>query len=75
MGQHPMDPHWPKEMYAITQFETLGPDRTRVTITWRPYEASVESEEAFDKARDSMTGGFTGTFEKLTAYLAELQSA
>ena len=73
MGQHPMDPNWPKEMYATTAFDELGPTRTRVTVTWAPHEANTTENAAFDAARTSMTGGFTGTFEKLADYLAELQ--
>lgn len=74
MGRHPMDPNWPEEMHATTAFEALGPTRTRVTITWAPHRSDAAGEAAFDNARTSMTGGFAGTFEKLDAYLHELQT-
>lgn len=74
MGRHPMDPNWPLEMYAVTAFEALGPKRTRVTVTWRPHDSDAAGEAAFDNARGGMTGGFTGTFDKLAAYAAELQA-
>jgi uncharacterized protein YndB with AHSA1/START domain len=72
MGRHPMDPNWPEEMYATTAFEALGPDRTRVTVTWAPHNSDATGEAAFDKARAGMTGGFSGTFDKLAAYLQTL---
>jgi uncharacterized protein YndB with AHSA1/START domain len=74
MGRHPMDPNWPEELLATTRFEALGPNRTRVTVTWAPYESDAAGEAAFDSARGSMTGGFTGTFDKLEAYVAKLQA-
>jgi len=40
-----------------------------VTVEWEPYEASESECETFDKGRDSMQAGWTGTFEKLEAYL------
>jgi uncharacterized protein YndB with AHSA1/START domain len=72
MGRHPMDPNWPEEMYATTAFEVLGPDRTRVTVTWAPHNSDATGEAAFDKARAGMTGGFSGTFDKLAVYLQTL---
>jgi uncharacterized protein YndB with AHSA1/START domain len=48
-----------------------GSDRTRVTITWEPYgDATAEEVDMFKKARGSMTQGWTGSFDKLEAYLA-----
>ena len=69
MGRHPMDPNWPEEMYAVTAFDALGPTRTRVTVTWAPRQSDAKGEAAFDSARAGMTDGFSGTFDKLEAYV------
>ena len=46
-------------------------DRTRVTITWEPSGACTPEElETFIKARGGMTQGWTGSFDKLEAYLS-----
>ena len=39
-------------------------------LTWSALEATAEEQETFDAAHDSMRGGWGGTFERLTAYLA-----
>lgn len=44
---------------------------TRVTLTWSPLEATAEEEAAFAAMMDSMTDGWTGSFEQLDDYLAE----
>lgn len=67
---HPLAPTWPKVMHWVMDFEDLGNDRTRLTITWRPVEGSSDEELAmFDGARSGMDGGWKGTFDKLDAYL------
>jgi uncharacterized protein YndB with AHSA1/START domain len=73
LTRHPMAPHWPLEMLSTTTFEDLGPGRSRILISWRPHKSDAAGEQAFDAGRASMTGGFSGTFDKLEAYLAKLQ--
>jgi hypothetical protein len=47
-----------------------GPDRTRVTVTWEPYGATTGEElDVFIKSKGGMTQGWTGSFDKLDAYL------
>jgi uncharacterized protein YndB with AHSA1/START domain len=74
LTRHPMSPDWPLQMLATTTFEAVGPDKTKVTITWQPYEADAAAEAAFEEGRAGMTQGFGGTFAKLEAYLAQLQA-
>jgi len=54
---------------TITFSETNG--KTTVTVTWLPYEASETETKTFDDGRESMTGGWSGTFEKLEGHLAK----
>ena len=71
--RHPMSREWPLEMLATTTFEDIGPGMTRITISWRPHNSDEAGIRAFDAGRASMTGGFSGVFQKLEAYLAQLQ--
>jgi len=71
LTSHPMSPNWPREMHSTASFKDLG-GRTEVTIEWIPVDGSTELEiGTFDKGRDSMKGGWTGTMEQLIAYLAK----
>ena len=74
LRRHPVAPEWPLEMLATTTFEDIGPKMTRITISWRPYNSDEAGNRAFDAGRPSMTGGFSGVFQKLEAYLARLQT-
>jgi uncharacterized protein YndB with AHSA1/START domain len=66
--RHPMAPEWPLLMHTTISFAEAD-GKTTVTVEWEPYEASESECETFDKGRDSMQAGWTGTFEKLEAYL------
>jgi uncharacterized protein YndB with AHSA1/START domain len=70
-GRHPMLPVFPDKMRTNVEFT---PERggTRVCLTWRPEgEFSPEELASFLKARDGMTVGWTGSFNKLETLLAE----
>lgn len=71
--RHPMSPTWPLEMLSIFSFEDVGEGRTKLTISWTPFNASDEELATFEKGRPSMTQGWSGTFEQLEAYLASIQ--
>jgi hypothetical protein len=61
-------------MLATTTFADIGGGRSRLTISWAPHNADAIANETFEAGRPSMTGGFTGTFEQLDEYLAQLQA-
>jgi uncharacterized protein YndB with AHSA1/START domain len=72
ISRHPFAPTWPETMLTTVTLSEEGPDQTRVTITWEPYGSVTREElETFIKARGGMTQGWTGSFDKLEAYLAE----
>ena len=72
VARHPMSPTWPETMMTVVEFSEEGPDQTRVTITWEPYEKATRAElETFVKARGGMTQGWTGSLDKLEAFLAK----
>jgi uncharacterized protein YndB with AHSA1/START domain len=71
VSRHPMAPTWPETMLTIVKLSEEGADRTRVTVTWEPYGPTTPEElETFIKARAGMTQGWTGSFDKLEAYLS-----
>ncbi|MBA3994472.1 MAG: hypothetical protein C0469_13165 [Cyanobacteria bacterium DS2.3.42] len=68
--RHPMAATWPETMLTVVQLTEEGKDRTRVTLTWEPSgTCSKEEIETFINARDGMTQGWTGSFDKLEEYL------
>lgn len=70
LTRHPLHEAWPLQMLStITFAEADG--KTTVTVEWAPYEATESECETFDKGRDSMQVGWTGTFEKLEKHLAD----
>jgi uncharacterized protein YndB with AHSA1/START domain len=70
ISRHPMAPTWPETMRTVVELASEGTDRTRVTVTWEPHgETSCEELETFIKGRAGMTGGWTGSFDKLEEYL------
>jgi uncharacterized protein YndB with AHSA1/START domain len=74
LTRHPMAPTWPLQMLTTVTFEDApGGERsgkTKLTLRWSPLDVSAEEQATFDAAHDSMRGGWTGSFERLDAYLA-----
>ena len=55
-------------MLTTVVFADEGPS-TRVTLTWEPINATKEELASFAQMLPSMTGGWTGTFDQLDAFL------
>ncbi len=60
---------WARTMRTTVVFADEGAD-TRVTLTWEPIDPSPEQLASFVQMLESMTGGWTGTFDQLDALLA-----
>ena len=73
LTRHPLSPTWPLELLTTVIFEDAGAGKTKVTLRWSPLNATAEEQQTFDAARDGMTGGWNGSFERLDAYLATAQ--
>ncbi|HVU38780.1 MAG TPA: SRPBCC domain-containing protein [Opitutales bacterium] len=70
--RHPFHPSWPLKMLSTTTFlENHG--ETTVTVQWAPLDATAEERQTFDRGRDGMRIGWSGTFEQLEAYLSQNQ--
>ena len=68
LGRHPLAPTWPAQMATTVLFAGFGP-KTLITIQWSPYQANEAERQTFSKGLASMHQGWTGTFERLDAYL------
>lgn len=72
LSRHPGITTWPATMLTTVTLTEEEPNKTRVTVTWEPYgEATPAEIEAFIGLRAGMTGGWTGSFDKLEGYLAD----
>jgi uncharacterized protein YndB with AHSA1/START domain len=71
LTRHPLAPSWPLELLTTVTFAEEPGGKTRITLTWSPHNATAEETQTFDAARDGMTQGWSGTFERLTNYLAQ----
>lgn len=63
---------WPLTMRTTVELVAETPERTRVTVRWEPVEATAADVAEFVCQRGSMTMGWTGSFDKLEAVLAEV---
>lgn len=66
------DGKWPLEMLSTFLFDEVDGGKTRFTVKWIPLNATPEEFAVFETNRPSITGGWTGTLEKLGDYLATL---
>jgi uncharacterized protein YndB with AHSA1/START domain len=68
--RHPLSPAWPAEMLStLTLTEEQG--KTTVTIRWIPISPTDEERRTFEHGHASMQQGWTGTLDRLAAYLAK----
>ena len=68
--RHPGAENWPAYIHSIVTFEEQG-RKTKVTVQWIPQDASEVERRTFEEGRPSMQGGWGGTFDTLTEYLAK----
>lgn len=72
LSRHPLAPTWPETMLTTVTLTEEGPNQTRVTIEWEVYGSATPAElAAFIAERRGMTQGWTGSFDKLEALLAQ----
>jgi len=68
--RHPSAETWPAYIHSTVSFEEQG-RKTKVTVQWIPQDASEVERRTFEEGRPSMQGGWGGTFDTLTEYLAK----
>jgi uncharacterized protein YndB with AHSA1/START domain len=75
LTRHPLRPEWPLEVLSTFLFDDTGSARTKVTVVWAPINENAAERQAFDTSRESVTLGWSGTFDRLARYLSESKSA
>jgi uncharacterized protein YndB with AHSA1/START domain len=69
LTRHRLSPTWPLELLTTVTFEDAPGGKTKLTLRWSSLNATEEEQKTFDAARDGMTQGWDGSFERLAAYL------
>jgi uncharacterized protein YndB with AHSA1/START domain len=70
---NPMMPEWPRVLLTTVTFEEAG-DKTKVRLTWTPFEASDAEIACFAGAMDGFGSGWGAGYTIIDAILAELKS-
>jgi len=70
LTRHPLSLTWPLKLLSRVTLEEAAGGKTKLTLRWAPLDASAEEHKTFAAAHDSMQGGWTGTFDRLAAYLS-----
>jgi uncharacterized protein YndB with AHSA1/START domain len=68
--RHPMAPSWPLQLLSTFTFEDVPGGKTKFTVRWAPLNPTEDERTTFDAGHASMTGGWSGTMDKLEGYLA-----
>jgi len=70
LTRHPLHEGWPLQLLSTVTFaEEAG--KTTVTVRWEPYEATDAERAVFAAGHESVQGGWSGTLNRLEAYLAQ----
>jgi uncharacterized protein YndB with AHSA1/START domain len=67
--RHPMSPTWPLKLLTTVIFEDAGQDKTKITLTWVPLEATELETKTFADSLPGMNQGWGGTFDQLDTFL------
>jgi uncharacterized protein YndB with AHSA1/START domain len=71
VARHPMASDWPLTWLSTVTFAETGTGKTNVTVRWLPHDATEAERKVFADGKESMTAGWTGTFERLDDHLAK----
>jgi uncharacterized protein YndB with AHSA1/START domain len=63
----PFFQHWPQTMLTTIELTAEGQERSRVAVRWEPRDANAADIAEFVQQRNSMTVGWSGSFDKLEA--------
>lgn len=67
--RHPGSTTWPEHTLSTMTLAEQQDGKTLIQLEWQAYEATDEEVATFNSAFDSMTQGWSGTFEQLDNYL------
>lgn len=64
--------HWPLRMRTTVELAVEDGQTTRATVRWEPLDATAQDIAEFIRQRTGMTGGWTGSFDKLEDLLLKV---
>ena len=70
----PHIPNWPKHMLATLHFEEIEPNRTKLTFSWEPRNATAEELSAFESTRTDHKKGWGAGMDQLHIYIESVTS-
>jgi uncharacterized protein YndB with AHSA1/START domain len=70
LTRHPIVPTWPMETLATLTLEEAD-GKTKLTVHWRPHNATEVEQKTFNAAHVGMKATWNGTFDRLAAHLAK----
>ena len=70
--RHPMAPDWPMEMLSTITLTEQG-EQTLITLQTQAINATASEQSAFNDGKSGMTQGWSGTFDQLDTFLADVE--
>jgi len=71
VARHPIVPTWPLEtLITVTLAEEPG-DKTNLNVRWSTHNATESEQKTFAASHVGMKATWTGTLDRLAAYLAK----
>jgi len=71
VARHPIVPTWPLEtLITVTLGEEPG-GKSKLNVSWSAHNASEAEQKTFDASHVGMKATWTGTLDRLAAYLAK----
>ncbi len=69
--RHPIVPTWPRETLITVALSDEPGGKTNLNVRWSPHNATEVERNTFGAAHVGMKATWTGTFDRLAAYLAK----
>jgi len=69
--RHPIVPTWPMETLTTLMLEEEPDGKTKLTVRWKPHNATELEQKTFDAAHIGTKATWNGTFDRLAVYLAK----
>jgi uncharacterized protein YndB with AHSA1/START domain len=70
--RHPIVPTWPMETLITVTFEEEGAAKSKLNVRWAAHNANEVEQKTFDASHVGMKATWTGTLDRLGAYLAKV---
>ncbi|MGC1356989.1 MAG: SRPBCC domain-containing protein [Xanthobacteraceae bacterium] len=71
VSRHPIVPTWPMETLITVTFEDEGGGKSKLNVRWAAHNANEVEQKTFDASHVGMKATWTGTLDRLGAYLAK----